>query len=96
MLEEACQWIAARSPMNAAEWYNRFVEMVLSLAANPQRCGLAPESQAFDAEIRQLIVGRRGGRYRAIFTIQEGDVHILHIRHTARTALTPEDLEDIL
>lgn len=37
---------------------------------------LAPESDEFREEIRQMIVGR----YRVLFTIQGRRVHVLHVR----------------
>lgn len=67
-----------------------------SLTQSPERCGLAPENDAVEPEIRQLLYGRRSGVYRALFTITGQDVRVLHIRHAAREALSAEDLsEDI-
>jgi plasmid stabilization system protein ParE len=39
---------------------------------------LATEADEFSEEIRQMIVGR----YRVLFTIKKGTVHVLHIRGT--------------
>lgn len=90
-LDEAYQWIAARSPENAARWFNRFVEAIQTLERFPQRCGVAPESQQIGQEIRQLLYGRRGGVYRALFVVRNNEVHVLHIRHAARDTMTPEE-----
>ena len=42
----------------------------------------APEDDEFSEKIRQMIVGR----YRVLFTIKKGKVHVLHIRgaHTQK------------
>ena len=92
-LDEAYQWIKQRSPEAAARWFNGFVDALNSLTTSPQRCGLAPENDMIVPEIRQLLYGRRGGTYRALFTITHKAVRILHIRHAARQTLTSAELE---
>lgn len=95
-LDAAYQWIRERAPGAAARWFNGFVDALNSLTESPERCGLAPENDAVEPEIRQLLYGRRSGVYRALFTITGSDVRILHIRHAARETLSAEDLaEDI-
>jgi hypothetical protein len=47
---------------------------------NPARCGLAPENDLVDPPIYQFFYGRRSRRYRALFTIEDDRVLILHIR----------------
>jgi plasmid stabilization system protein ParE len=81
-----------RAPGAAARWFNRFVDAVNSLTESPARCGLAPENDAVEPEIRQPLYGRRSAVYRAILTITGRDVRVLHIRHAAREALSAEDL----
>jgi len=74
--------IALDSPDHAAQWFNRTVETIRSLANSPRRCPIARESRSHDDEIRQLL----RGNYRILFTI--GDVvHVLHVRHAARLPL---------
>jgi hypothetical protein len=48
----------------------------------PKGFSLAPENDEFTEEIRQMIVGR----YRVLFTIKKGRVHVLHVRgaHTSK------------
>ena len=93
-LDEAYQWIKQRSPEAAARWFNGFVNALNSLTTSPQRCGLAPENDMIEPEIRQLLYGRRSGTYRALFTITHKEIRILHIRHAARQTLTPAELEN--
>lgn len=91
-LEEAYRWYAERTAEHAVGWYNGFLEALCTLSANPQRCGLAPENAKFPFEIRQLMYGKRR-TYRALFTVREQKVVVLHIRHTARREIRPEELE---
>ncbi len=86
-LEEAYRWIAREAPQAAARWYNGLVEAINSLASLPERCPLAPETDAFDEDIRQLLYGKRRYKYRILFTIVGRRVHVLHIRHGARRYL---------
>ncbi len=74
----------------------RFVGALNSLTEFPDRWGLAPENDAVEPEVRQLLYGKRSGVYRALFTLTGQEVRVLHIRHAARTTLTAEELaEDI-
>jgi plasmid stabilization system protein ParE len=93
-LDAAYRWIRERAPEAAARWFNGFADALNSLAEFPDRCGLAPENDAFEPEIRQLLYGRKSGIYRVIFTITGREVRVLHIRHAARTALSADDLAD--
>jgi plasmid stabilization system protein ParE len=93
-LEDAYLWIKERSPEAAARWFNGFVEALTSLETSPQRCGFAPENDAVEPEIRQFLYGRRGGIYRALFTIAGNEVRILHIRHAARRTMEIDELVD--
>lgn len=93
-LDEAYQWIWHRAPEAAARWFNGFVEAFNSLTTSPERCGLAPENNAVEPEIRQFLYGRRSGVYRALFTITGSEVRVLHIRHAARQTMTAEELSE--
>lgn len=93
-LDESYQWIKQRSPEAAGRWFNGFVEALNSLTTAPERCGLAPENDTVELEIRQLLYGRRSGVYRALFTITGNEVHVLHICHAARQTMTVEELSD--
>src|SRR5512133_2047560 len=88
-LEAAYLWLAERSPEAAAAWYNGAVDAVLSLEAFPERCPLAPESDAFDHEIRQLLHGKRQHAYRILYEVTGQTVRVLHVRHGAREHLKP-------
>jgi plasmid stabilization system protein ParE len=66
----------------------------LSLESFPERCPVAPESEFFDHDIRQLIYGKRQHTYRILFDVGGKKVRILHIRHGARGHMTGEELTE--
>jgi plasmid stabilization system protein ParE len=86
-IDEAYQWIAKHAPGSAMKWFNGLEAAIQTLENLPQRCPLAEESRVFDAEIRQLIYGKRVGTYRVLFTVVQDAVHILHVRHGRRRRL---------
>jgi plasmid stabilization system protein ParE len=61
----------------AQQWVRQLRTAVSrQLSIIPGGFPLAPEDDEFAEEIRQMIVGR----YRVLFTIRKGKVHVLHIR----------------
>jgi plasmid stabilization system protein ParE len=95
-LDEASGWIAARSPEAAERWLNAIESEIHSLAHFPERCPLARENGQFPYELRQLVFGRKHGRYRIIFTLRVGTVHVLHVRHGAKPLMTSKEIEGLL
>ncbi len=93
-LLQACTWWAEnRSAEQAERWYDGFAKAILSLATDPERRPLAPESQDLPYEIRQLNYGLgRRPTHRAVFTIRPNMVLILRVRHLAQKPLSPEDV----
>ena len=78
-----------RSHERAAASLNGAFSAIESLTEFPRRCALAPEDEVFDPEIRHLL----HGGFRILFTVQEDQLRILHIRHGARRPLGPSDAE---
>ena len=93
-LLQAYRWAAQHAPDAAERWLSRFEAALQSLATFPERCGVAPESDRFEFEVRQLLFGRASSVWRALFIIRDGEVHILHVRHGAMSAAQPHDLHD--
>ena len=61
----------------AQRWVRKLRTAILQqLSLVPGGFPLAPENDEFAEEIRQMIAGR----YRVLFTIKKGKVHILHVR----------------
>jgi plasmid stabilization system protein ParE len=92
-LRDAYRWTAERAPATAVNWLNRFEIELQSLSKFPERCALAPENALVPQEIRQLIYGRRQGTFRALFTIVDNEVRILHIRRATQNWATADDLK---
>jgi len=83
-IEALYRGLIARTPLRGAEWFNGMIDAIESLASRPQRCPLAPETPFFQEEIRQLSYGRGRGVHRILFTIKDGSVVVLHVRHGVR------------
>jgi plasmid stabilization system protein ParE len=83
-------WLLGRSPKHAGQRQEGLEQAIRSLTEFPSRCPLAPESDAFEVEVRQLLYRS----HRILFTLvdvdEDGDldtVGILHVRHGARRRL---------
>jgi len=64
--------------LTAARWPDRFEAALATLATNPERCAIASENDAAAEEIRQFLFGKSYRVFRALFTIAEGEVRVLH------------------
>ncbi len=91
-IDRALEWLARRSRKAAVRWHGKLLEAVRSLENNPERCGLAPESEWYPGELRQLLHGKRQGVYRILFEVRGNGVYILRVRHSAQALLEPDDL----
>ena len=61
----------------AQQWARQLrIAVSKQLSLMPGGFPLAPENDDFNEEIRQMVVGR----YRVLFTIRRGKVHVLHVR----------------
>lgn len=81
-----------RATTAGGRWFAKLMARIDTLEKQPDRCRLADEATDLGIELRELLFGRRRGTYRILFEIKGSVVHILRIRHTARDALTPDDL----
>jgi toxin ParE1/3/4 len=88
-LELARRWIARHSAERADLWLQGIFEAIQTLTSFPRRCPLAPESDLFADQIRQLL----HGDYRVLFMVEDHQVRILHVRHGARRTMTTDDME---
>lgn len=89
-LKAAQRWIARQSPRAAKLWHDEVRRRIDSLKQFPARCPLAPESESFSEEIRHLVCDK----VRVIFTIREGAVLVLHVRHTSQDAVRAPEIPD--
>lgn len=85
------------SANSAHRWQSGVIDTCLSLSQFPRRCRLAPDSEDFQQEVRQLNYRYRGKVYPLLFTIFEAttdtsaSVRILRIRQGAYRKDTAED-----
>ena len=86
-MADVFHWVAKDSPHHAMKFIEGMEKAINSLQGFPSRCGIAPESEFFGVEIRQLLYGN----YRILFTIEGMNVRILHVRHGARQPLKPDE-----
>mgnify|MGYP003675445495 CR=1 FL=1 len=82
---------AEHAPTTAAKWLLRFEATLETLAANAERCTLAPENDLVDETIRQLHFGKGTSKFRALLLIRESEVVVLHIRRGAMDRAEPTD-----
>ena len=94
-IHSAAQWIRekSQSPAVALRWVHGIRSKIATLANQPLRCPIDPDSEAYGEEVRLLLHGKQGNRYRILFAIQGDAVHILTVRHTAQRTLN-EEIED--
>lgn len=85
--DAAYEWIARDSVKRAIKWYLGLLDMMDSLAENPERCPLAPEAEFLGKDVRELLYGSRRSAYRVLFSITGDTVSILYVRHGARRSL---------
>lgn len=86
-------WAKNRSPEQADRWYVGFIQAMLTLENDPERCPLAPENELFLIEVRQLNFGLGNTlTHRALYTVRPDAVVILRVRHLAQQPLSSEDV----
>ncbi len=82
-ISKAYEWLKTERPGYAEAWLDGIHERILELEVLPESHAVAPESAAFDREVRQLLFGR-GARWRIFFTIEGSTVQVVHVRHGRR------------
>lgn len=91
-IETAAEWIAeqSKSPAKALRWALRIRAKIGNLKANPKRCPIDPDADAYGEEVRVLLYGKRHGKYRILFAIRGDAVYVVTVRHTARQSASEE------
>ncbi|OLE14731.1 MAG: hypothetical protein AUI36_38780 [Cyanobacteria bacterium 13_1_40CM_2_61_4] len=88
--ETILEWLLTEHAGEAGiAWFLALDDAFASLTEFPERCPIAPESERFPFEVRQLLYGRNPHVYRILFTIEANRVQILHIRHGRRKPIAP-------
>jgi plasmid stabilization system protein ParE len=91
-IDAALEWLTQQSRPAAVRWHQQLTEAIRSLENNPERWGLAPESEWYSGELRQLLHGKRRGVYRILFEVRGDIVYVLRVRHGAQALLEPGEL----
>ena len=86
-IEEAYEWLAARSGTAAQKWKLGLLDLITRLERFPFASSVAPETDYFGREIRELLYGRRQHKYRILYEVKQDMVIVLRIRHGARRFL---------
>ena len=95
-LDHIVTWLFARSPDGAARWLRSWDEVLERLYDHANTCGLAPEDEFHDLEIRHALFKTRRGRwYRVLFTIIESTVYIMSIRGPGQDLVPPDELPSL-
>jgi hypothetical protein len=71
-------------------WLRSIRARIDTLETSPDRCPIDPDSEAYGEEVRVLLFGKRGGKYRVLFAIRGDAVRVLTVRHSARRSLVEE------
>ena len=92
-MEAIYEFIAADSSATAFAWFNGLAEAIYSLERYPERGSAIPE----DKKLRHLLFGKKPNTYRIIYAVDKRNnaVNVLHIRHSARAALSTEKEKDL-
>ena len=87
-------WIAARSSAGASRWYAAFLSAARELSSDPDRYGMAPESEVLRRPIRQRFFKTRRGRVdRLLFVVQQDEITILRIRGPGQPPVSAKEIE---
>ncbi|MBW3541091.1 MAG: type II toxin-antitoxin system RelE/ParE family toxin [Planctomycetes bacterium] len=95
-MNEAYRWYLEHAPHVADRWYHGLLTAIKGLSSNPERFGLAHESDDLELEVRELLfgVGRRKS-HRVFFLIHADRVEVVAVRHVAQRDLSSDDLQDL-
>ncbi|MEX2215447.1 MAG: type II toxin-antitoxin system RelE/ParE family toxin [Phycisphaeraceae bacterium] len=83
--DEIHDYLSRYSVLNADRWFRGLLDACTSLEEMPNRFKLAPESDRFDFDVRQMNFGV----YRVYYRVDGDKVRIMHIRHGARRYWEP-------
>lgn len=92
-VEEILAWFRQQSaPQAAQRWFANLMARIETLESHPERCTMAPEVEEIGSPIRELHFGKRKGTYRLLFQIEGRTIFIVRIWHSARDAISKDDL----
>jgi len=88
-------WIAQRSRDGAVKWNAALSAAKDRLADSAESFPRAPESEAFDKDVRQVLFKTpKGNQYRALFTIEGNTVYVIAVRGFGQDLVTPDGIRE--
>lgn len=85
-------YIEERSPRGAENWELAYEAALTRLEENPCSCGLAPETDHFDFDLRQTLFRTRSGlAYRLLFRVDGDRITIYRVRGPGQPPLSSDD-----
>jgi plasmid stabilization system protein ParE len=95
-IHNAAFWILeqSKSAATALRWARSIRAKIDTLKSSPLRCPIDPDSDAYGVDVRVLLFGKRKNKYRILFHVDEGTVHVLTIRHSAQQSIAEELAEE--
>jgi len=82
------------SKKGADAWANAFYRALKRLHSQPTALALAPESENYQEDIRQLLFKTRQGlTYRALFVTRGDRVLIIHLRGPGQDTMSREEIQ---
>jgi plasmid stabilization system protein ParE len=86
-------WLAARSPQGADNWFIALEDAIKRLLDNPTVYALAPEDEAVHCDLRQFLFRTRHGNiYRGLFTIVGNEIRVLRLRGPGQPPLAQDEI----
>lgn len=87
------RYIERRSVQGAENWEAAYERALARLEENPLICGLAPETEHFDFDLRQILFRTQSGlTYRLVFRVDGDQVTIYRLRGPGQAPLETRDL----
>jgi plasmid stabilization system protein ParE len=91
--EQIYGWLAQRSPLGAARWFEAFLNAVSRVKNDPLACAFAYESKSLDRKVRERIFRTQHGQpYRLLFEIIGRKVRVLRVRAPGQPPIRRDDL----
>lgn len=92
-LDEILERLNEKSPRGAVSWLEAWNQARANLAQHANSYGAAAENDDHEIYVQQILFRTRySNYYRAIFTIVDNAVHVLHIRGSGQDLVSPDEL----
>ena len=92
-VREILAYLSEHSKTGATAWARAYDKALSRLQESAEGFPLAPESEHVEIEVCEVLFKtKRGLVYRALFTIREKDVYVLHVRGPGQNFLEKNEL----